>query len=223
MTARVSGRAVIAALVATGLALGWQFLVARYAYAGNWTEWFCTGGTLAPPPLLASEHIYTFPTSGGYDSQFYHYVAHDPVFRRGLDRYIDAPRLRYRRILVPGLAFVLSVGQDRWIDAALIGVNLLFVFAGAYWLSRYAVSHGRHPAWGVAFLLAPAMLVSLDRLTVDLALTALCVGFAWYVQQQRLPQLYLVLLLAPLARETGLLLIAAYCIVLIFERRVKAA
>jgi len=216
-------RAVIAGLVAAALAVGWQFLVVRYTFAGNWTAWFCTGGNVAQPDALAFEHLYRFAQSNGYDGQFYHYIAHDPLFRRGFDRYIDAPRLRYRRILVPGLAFVVSAGQDRWIDTALIALNLLFIFAGAYWLSRYAQSYGHHPAWGALFLLVPAVLVSLDRLTVDLALTALCVAFTLYVSEKRAGELYVVLLLAPLARETGLLLTAAYCIVLLFEGRSKAA
>jgi hypothetical protein len=216
-------RAVITGLLAVALALGWQFLVVRYTFAGNWTAWFCTGGNVAQPDALAFEHLYRFAQSDGYDGQFYHYIAHDPLFQRGFDRYIDAPRLRYRRILIPALAFVVSAGQDRWIDTALIALNLLFIFAGAYWLSRYAQSCGHHPAWGALFLLVPAVLVSLDRLTVDLALTALCVAFALYVSEKRAGELYVVLLLAPLARETGLLLSAAYCAVLLFERRSKAA
>jgi hypothetical protein len=225
MTAGGPGRkpAVIAGLLAVALALAWQFLVAHYVFAGNWTSWFCTGGNLAQPDALASEHLYRFAQSDGYDGQFYHYITHDPLFLRGLDHYIDAPRLRYRRILIPALAFTASAGQDRMIDAALVAVNLLFVFAGTYWLSRYACSYGRHPAWGMLFLLVPAVLVSLDRLTVDVALTALCVGFALYIREKRPRELYVVLLLAPLARETGLLLTAAYCIVLLSERRSKVA
>ena len=216
-------RAVTAGLVAAALALGWQFLVVRYTFGGNWTAWFCTGGNVEQPKALDFEHLYRFPQSDGYDGQFYHYIAHDPWFQRGFDRYIDAPRLRYRRILNPGLAFVLSAGQDRWVDAALVALNLLFIFAGAYWLSRYAQIHGYHAAWGTVFLLAPAVLVSLDRLTADLALTALCVAFALYVSEKRSGELYVVLLLAPLARETGLLLTAACCIVLLFERHSKPA
>ena len=225
MTAGVPSRdrAVFAGLLAVALAFAWQFLVVRYTFGGNWTAWFCTGGNVAQPEALAFEHLYRFAQSDGYDGQFYHYIAHDPLFRRGFDRYIDAPRLRYRRILIPALAFIISAGQDRWIDTALIALNLLCIFAGAYWLSRYARRYGHHPAWGALFLLVPAVLVSLDRLTADLALTALCVGFALYLSEKRAAELYMVLLLAPLARETGLLLTAAYCIVLLFERRGKAA
>ncbi len=225
MTPGIASRrqAVVAGLAAVTLAIAWQFLVVRYTTGGNWTSWFCNAANVAQPPELASDHIYSVATVPGYDSQFYHYMAHDPLLRRGFDRYIDAPRLRYRRILVPGLAYLAALGQDRFIDAALFAVNAAFMFAGAYWLSRYARCQNMHPALGVLFLAAPAVLVSLDRLTVDLALTALCVAFAVYVSEKRARELYLVLLLAPLARETGMLLIAAYCLALVLERQMKAA
>ena len=216
-------RAALAGLMAMACAFVWQFAVAHAVYGGNWTGFFCTGRNLKLPPRLASKEVYVYASDAGYDSQFYHFVAHDPLFRRGLDQYMDAPRLRYRRILVPALAFAASSGQDARIDAALIAVNLLFVFAGGYWLSRYAVSHGFHSLWGLSFLIAPAVLVSLDRLTVDLALTAFCVALALYLHEERSPEVYVVLLLAALARETGLLLTAAYCISLVSEHRMKRA
>ncbi len=195
----------------------------NFQYDGNWTVLFCTGGNLAQPLSLAGENIYRFPNSNGYDGQFYHYVAHDPLFRYGIAKYIDAPRLRYRRILLPGLAYLAAAGQAKAIDPALIGVTLLFLFAGVYWLSRYAVSCGRHAAWGLIFLTVPAVLVSLDRLTVDLALTALCVGFVLYLKEKRPRELYCILVAAALARETGILLTVAYCASLLFERRIRRA
>ena len=65
----------------------------------------------------------------------------------------------------------------------------------------------------------PATLISMDRLTVDVALAACCVGFALYVAQDTPVKLYAVLVLAGLARETGLLLPVAYCIYLARERQ----
>jgi len=213
----------LAGLLAVAGTLAWYSLVVHYIYGGNWTGLFCTGGNLVQPPALASENIYRFAGSYGYDGQFYHYVAHDPLFRQGLARYIDAPRLRYRRILVPGLAYLAAAGQSQAIDAAFMAVNLLFLFAGVYWSSRYVVDHLWHPAAGLLFLLTPAVLISLDRATVDLALVALCVAFALYVTEERPRGIYVVLVLAPLARETGLLLTAAYCASLLLERRFRRA
>jgi len=200
----------IYALLAVALGVTWQALTVRYNYGGKWTGLFCTGANLPPPPALAWEHIYRFPNSSGYDGQFYHYVAHDPLFRFGLNRYIDAPRLRWRRILIPALAYMAATGLARHIDAAYIAVTLLFLLAGVYWLGRFIRTEGFHPVGSLLFLLVPATVVSLDRLTIDAALAALCVGFALYVKEGRPGKVYLILVLAPLVRETGLLLIAAY-------------
>ena len=216
-------RAVIAGLAAAALALGWQFLVVRYTFGGNWTAWFCTGGNVDQPKALDFEHLYRFPQSDGYDGQFYHYIAHDPWFQRGFDRYIDAPRLRYRRILVPGLAYLLALGHDHAIDGALIAVTLLFLFAGVYWSSRYVARWGCHAEWGLLFLLVPAVLVSLDRFVVDTALAALTVAFVLYVTEENRRGIFAVLSLAPLARETGVVLVAAYCASLLLRRRFRSS
>jgi hypothetical protein len=220
---RDRSRAVIAGVLAAGFAFAWQFLVVRYNYGGNWTSLFCTGANLTQPPALAGENLYRFPNSNGYDGQFYHYVAHDPLFQRGFQRYIDGPALRYRRILVPALAYLMAGGQDRAIDPAFFTVNLLFLFAGVYWSCRYVTQFALHPMWGLLFLLVPAVLISIDRITVDIALTAVCVGFALYIKKERSSNLYILLLLAPLIRETGWLLTAAYCVSMLLERRIVRA
>ena len=195
------------AAATAGLALAWWALTVHFNYGGHWTALFCTGEHFPPPPALAAERIYIFKGSNGFDGQFYHYVAHDPLFRHGLWQHLDLPAYRARRILTPGLAWLLALGQAHWIDAAYRAVTLAWVFLGAWWLGRLA---GR-PLGGVGFLLVPAVLVSLDRLTVDIALAALCVAFAVYAREGPSWRLYLVLAAAGLARETGLLLAAAYC------------
>ena len=211
------------ALCSMAIVLAWQALTVRYSYAGNWTALFCTGGLFPPPPELKSENIYLFPKSSGYDGQFYHYIAHDPVFRRNFAKAIDAPRLRYRRIFVPATAFALALGQDYAIDFAYIAGFALSVFMGAYWLSRFAVLQGLPAAWGLLFCLAPAVLVSADRLTVDATLAACCTGFALYVRERSDYKLYAVLTAAALVRETGLLLIAASVLFLLGTREFRRA
>ena len=199
----------------------WQALTVHYNYSGNWTGLFCTGALYAPPPL--PEKLYIFPNSVGYDGQAYHYIAHDPFFLRGFARNIDSPRLRYRRILVPALAFLLAGGQDRAIDVAYMSVVLGFVLLGAYWLGRFGTLNGYGPWLGLAFALVPAVLVSIDRLTVDVALAACCAGFALYSRQWAPWKLYGVLVAAALSRETGLLLVAAGVLWLLVERRARPA
>ncbi len=191
----------------------------RYSYAGNWTGLYCAGSAFKDPSPALHENVYRLPNSSGYDGQFYHLIAHDPFFRRDLASYIDSPRYRYGRILVPGLAYVLAVGQDSLVDPAYIGIIWLSVFAGSYWLGRYAALRGYSAWWGLAFAAVPAVLISIDRLTVDVALAALCAGFALYTAERADGKLYAVLALVGLSRETGLLLVAAWCIWLAGERR----
>lgn len=213
-------RSAAVALLAAMLVLSWQSLTVRRNYGGNWTALYCTGDYFRVPPALAGEHIYIFPHSRGWDGQFYHYMAHDPFMTRGLSRYCDTPVLRYRRILAPALAWLAAFGNDRYVDIAYEGVILFFFALGTYWLSRLAAIYGRSGWWGLAFLMVPAAIVSVDRLAVDVALAAFVAGFALYSREERAGrQLYLVLMLAPLARETGLLLAAAYCLWLLLRKR----
>ena len=80
------------------------------------------------------------------------------------------------------------------IDYRLIAnVKDVFTFLGALWLGP----------WALAFLLIPAVLVSFDRLTVDLVLASLTIGFIHF----RRP--YAILIYAPLVRGARLILVAA--------------
>lgn len=211
------------ALVAVLGCLAWQAITVRINFGGNWTALFCTGAQLRQPPELAQERIYLFANSTGYDGQYYHYQAHDPFLRRGLSKYVDSPRLRYRRMFVPTAAWLLALGQDRWIDAAYVAVVVVFVFLGTLWSARLAVELGRSPVWGLLFLIVPATLISLNRMTVDIALAALTVGFVWYSRRGLSAPVLSILVLAALSRETGLLLASGYVLYWIFQRRFRAA
>ena len=183
---------------------------------------FCTGQAAHLPAELQTG-TNRFPNSRGYDGQMYREVAHDPFMSRGFQAYIDAPKLRYRRILVPGLAFVFAGGQQVWIDECYIAVTGIFVLLGVYWLSRWAVLNELHAAWGLAFLLVPATLISMDRMTVDGSLAALTVAFVYFVKTRSTVKLYAVLVLACLARETGGLLVAGCCLSELVLRRFSRA
>jgi hypothetical protein len=214
---------IFCAVVSVVIACAWQAAKVHYSYNGNWTALYNTGSEFPIPPALEHENIYRLAGSYGYDGQFYHYIAHDPFFTRGFAAYIDAPRLRYRRILVPGLAFVLAFGRQRWIDLSYDLVTLIFVFVGVYWTAAYASRAGFHPAWGLLFLLAPAILISLNRLTVDTSLAALSAGYALYSTEEPSWQLFLVLAFAPLARETGIILAIAYGLWSLWHSRIATA
>jgi hypothetical protein len=188
-------------------------------YNGKVSGLFYTGRDAPLPPSVA-RHTWRVDDPKGYDAQYYHLIAHDPLLRHGTERYLDNPRLRWRRIGIPALA-ALAVGGE---DYAYVAIQFVCLFLGSWWLARYAASMGRSMVWGLAFLLVPAVLVSLDRLTVDLALAAACIGFVWYGSVVRSSWwIYSILAIAPLIRETGMLLIAGWCVHCLVQRDWKAA
>ena len=159
---------------------------------------------------MAREHPYLFPGVEGWDGQWYHAIAHDP-------------RLRYRRILIPALAYLLAAGHDAFIDTAYRAVILLFFAFGAWWLARLAQAAGRPVVLGIVFFFLPASVAAIDRQAIDVGLLCFCCGFALYTRYVKNPrELYAVLLFAGLVRETGLLLAAAYCIWLPLRREVRS-
>ena len=196
-------------------------LTVDYNYGGNLTALFCTGSIIPTPPSLAGEHIYVFPGSGGYDGQSYHYVAHDPLCRSDIGRAVPDPMLRFRRILLPGMAYLMALGRQRWIDVSYVACNLAFLFAGSWWLALLLIRLRIHPWFAVFYVLVPASLVSLDRLVVDLALTSLCLGFAVYAGSGPKWKLYAVLVAAALCRESGFLPAAAHALHMLSQRRFR--
>jgi hypothetical protein len=100
-------------------------------------------------------------------------------------------------------------------------VVLGFVFLGGYWLARYFEAQGAPAWWGAAFLFSPATLILLDRIVVDIAVTALCCGFLVYAHAGRRGALWGVLAASILARETGLILLAGWCLWLITRREYR--
>ncbi len=223
-TAARRGRVcLVTALVCALSGFALQWLIVHGRYGGNWTALFCTGSAFPVPAALAGENVFVFRGSSGYDGQMYHYVAHDPLLRTEMWRHLDDARHRYRRILLPAVAFLLAGGRQEWIDWAYLSANLLFLYAGAWWLSRYLDLLGLDPRWAVLFVLTPAALISLERLTVDLAFTALCVGFALYMRLGREVAALALLVPACLCREMGLVLAGAGCVASLANRSVVKA
>jgi hypothetical protein len=211
----------VPALICVLLGLSWQLLTVHYNYGGNLSALFYAGSSVPTPPSLAGEHIYVFPNSGGYDGQSYHYVAHDPLCRSDIGRAVPDPMLRYRRILLPGMAYLMALGRQPWIDVSYVACNLAFLFLGSWWLALLLIRLRINPWFAAFYVLVPASLISLDRLVVDLALTSLCLGFAVYASSGEKWKLYAVLVAAALCRESGFLLTAAYALHLLALRRFR--
>ena len=218
-----ASRAVLVACAATQCALAWLSINVVFNYGGNISGLFWTGAQVPVPDSLVG-HTRRVADPVGFDGEYYHLVAHDPLMRRGFLPYLDNPSLRWRRIGLPGLAVLLAAGSDRYVDFVYVGIQVVFVFLGAFWLCRYAETHGASGLWGLAFLVVPAVAVSLDRMTVDLPLAALTIGLILYGEGGVRPRkvFYVLLCAAPLVRETGMVLLLAWCLYCALRRDWRA-
>ncbi len=223
--AQRSGRRQALAWAAAGVlfAFAAQAALVHERYEGRWSGLFYTGTGVAPPAALDGENPPRAPDAVGFDGQFYHFIAHDPLLRTDAKQFVDNPPLRWRRILTPGAAYLLALGRPGAVDAAYFAVILLSLFAGLYWSARFMQDCGLPAAAGLAFLILPATMISLERMTVDITFCALAAGAAVHLRRPASWRLYAILTLAPLARETGLVLAGARGLSQLLGRRIGPA
>jgi hypothetical protein len=203
------------------IAFLWQLMLVYGLYNGNWTSLFHHGREQRVPPLSVFQDRYIFKTA--YDGQEYRIVAHDPFLQRGFEKYLDVPAARYGRILIPALAYFGGLGSDTAIDAAFIAIILIFAGLATYWGARLANFYGYHSSWGMLALFIPGALSGVERCTVDISLIALTLAFGLYLLTGEQWKLYVVIALAPLARETGFALPLGCMVVEAWHRRWRRA
>lgn len=194
----------------------WLSIYVNGVFDGHWSGlWF--HGYRFELPAAMEPRTYT-KTRHGYDGQFYHMAAHDPWLLRGYSDYMDAPRYRRQRLLVPALSWAAGFGRDEWIDVAYIGWQIAFCAFGVWWISRLAVLAGRTPLWGLAFLILPGTVLSLNRMLVDGPFLALCFAVIYYDRQRFQVRLWVSLAALCLCREVGALVVAGICIPRLLNR-----
>lgn len=151
--------------------------------------------------------------NNGYDGQFMYYVAFDPFLRAlrpdiaGYRAVADAPPYRFGRIGFPLLAKLVSL--DRWpaYPAVMLWLVLLSLGAVAFLLALLAWRHGASPAWGLLVLLVPGFWQSLQFALPEPVSAALLVAGVLLLESDRRIAAGLVLALALLVRETGMVLV----------------
>jgi hypothetical protein len=85
------------------------------------------------PAVAATPHVH-HPGSGGYDGQFYGTIALDPFLADpALDRALDDPPYRTRRILAPWLAYAAGFGRPAWV-LNLYAIENVVAWMGLSWI-----------------------------------------------------------------------------------------
>jgi hypothetical protein len=164
-------RPVVPAVIAFGGWLGfvlarWQIWakghLALFMLLGSGRTGFTHAGQLPPSAMIGD------PNAAGYDGQFYYRLALDPfnwsktAFGITMDQ-----SYRYTRIGYPFLAWLVSLGQHRFVPVALVAINLLAVAAMAYLGGMFARDSGRHALWGLAFAAYFGLVISVGRDTAE--------------------------------------------------------
>lgn len=144
-------------------------------------------------------------SSGGYDGQFFLFIAQDP---RGAVGNIDDPSYRYGRPVYPMLARTLALGQQSAIPFMLVAINVFAAAMGTLALAILLRRRGQSPWYALIFGLYPGIFVAVLR---DLS-EALAYGLvAWAVllfdrsSRRNLVSSSAVFAVAALTRETTLL------------------
>jgi len=82
-----------------------------------------------------------------------------------------------------------------------------------------AMASGRSSFWGLLFLITPATLSTLERMTVDVGIAALALGCLLAALHERWRWLWLALAAASLCKETGILIVVAVAGWLVLRKR----
>ncbi|MCU0227884.1 MAG: hypothetical protein MUF01_09630 [Bryobacterales bacterium] len=204
----MSSRPISVGVLALLLVAAYQLLLIA-GHHGNPTVLFYAGAETPAPPAL-QQSLYRFPNSVGFDGQFYLFIAHDPWNAHGVAAFVDNPSMRWRRILLPGMAWMLSGGSPSLLPFAWMGLMGALAVAGTV-LSGMLLRDWGYPVWcGIGFLAIPAVVVSLDRMLTDIALVVALLAWLWAIQRDHHGVAMMAMALAPLARETGMVLAAAW-------------
>ncbi len=164
------------------------------------------GGDRARPPFVFDEGYPLEQGGFGTDGQQYLFIAHDPLLQRGdMVPFIDAPRYRYGRILLPGLAATVCAGNSRCIPRAILGFNLVFAAGIGALLAALVLARKKSVRFAMLLATGGGLVCATDIAGVEVAAQffGLLGLFAWTRERRWLAALALTA--AALARETYVL------------------
>jgi hypothetical protein len=209
MTAGRSRSQWVCQAMAVGLVLLLLASVARlYHPLFGFTEMigFASGRSGELPVLRTIPH-YLHPPWGSYDGQYYAQLALEPLLRDpAIDRALDLPPYRARRILFSWSAWALGLGRPQWILQAYALQNVLFWLLLAALMTRWLrPDTPRGLALWTACLFSHGLLHSVRAALLDgpsMLLIALAIAAS---ERGRLYTSAAILGVSGLGRETNLL------------------
>ncbi len=156
------------------------------------------------PALAALPHA---ETSSPYDGQFYAQLALEPLLRDpAIDRALDQPPYRARRILFSWTAWLAGMGRPAWIVQAYALQNVAAWLLLAWTLTRWIPpTSGRLFALWIGCMFSPGLLWSVRFSLLDGPSLLLLASAAIAAERRRTWAVGTILGIAALGRETNLL------------------
>ncbi|MBL8717059.1 MAG: hypothetical protein JNL79_13745 [Myxococcales bacterium] len=172
-------------------------------------------------PKFVLDEAYPLEKGGyGTDGQQYLFIAHDPLLRRrDVLPWIDAPRYRYGRILLPALAATTCGGSSPCIPRAILGWNLLFAAGIGALAAALVAARGGSPWFGLLLAASGGLVCTTDIAGIELS--AQCCGLlgVFLLSRERRWAAACAFALAALGRETYVLVPAGFFLAEAIERR----
>jgi hypothetical protein len=214
------------AAIVLALHVGW---VAVYFAAGHEVRdfahigpYFVKGSTKSD--VIRYDPSYRYPLNhdaerqgGGYDGQFYYYLALDPAKAH---YYMDAPGYRYLRPLYPALARYAALAQPAVVPWTLLILNVLAAALGTFLLARWLAARGHAPYLALLYGLSPGLLVATQRdLTESLAYSLVSAAVLALNLRGRRGELLsaLLFMLAVFARQTTAVFVPVFALVVLLR------
>jgi hypothetical protein len=203
------------------LTLAWQGFYCVVLTRADPVGLFYAGEMSPRPPEL--DGSFQYPHSTGYDGQAYWILAHDPLDHKGYWKYLDDPRYRSRRILIPGLAALLAGGNPKLVDLSFIAVTDLILAFGAICFLRLTAAWILPVGALAIYALLPAVVASTDRMVVDGPAVAGFVAVLLCFRERRWVACLALLAVLPLVRESGILVSAGVGLAFLVRRDYRHA
>ena len=154
----------------------------------------------------------------GYDGQFVLSIASNPAPQEAAP-HLDVPAYRYQRILLPILAHLFSLGQERWVPWLIVALNLGAHLVGTWVLARYLKEHGVNPLYALYYgiWVGSLLAIRLD-LPEPLAFALVILGFQALTSERDWIG-WVLMGLALFAREVTGVFIAAQVLVYLYKKQ----
>jgi len=151
--------------------------------------------------------IFVYPHHGSYDGLYYAQIAYHPTLDSSeLERALDNPGFRSRRILMSAVAWLAALGREAWIADVFASLNIVAWLALAWLLWRLLDVRDARTwlAWG-GLMFSAGVLHSVRQSLTDLPALLLIAGAMMRIERGHLRSGVGLIAAAALTRETAVL------------------